>query len=139
MLEVEKAAFSFKSFKVPYFTFNERNHAGAKIKMGFSPSGRYITKTGEFELTLKFVTHDEDNDDKVIFGLTAISTFKFKTSILYTEIPNFFYQNAIAIMFPYVRAFISTLTLQSNTKLLQLDLMNLSNLEKPLIENTIEV
>jgi len=139
MLEVEKAGFSFESFKVPRFTFDGNNHSGAIIKMGFSPSGRYISKTGEFELTIKFISYEEDNKDKIIFGLTAISKFKFKTSILYTEIPDFFYQNAIAITFPYVRAFISTLTLQSNTKLLQLDLMNLSNLEKPLIDNTVEI
>jgi len=139
MLKVEKAAFAFKSFKVPYFTFDDSNHSGNDIKMGFSPSGRYVSKTGEFELTLKFITHDTDSPDKIIFRLTAIGIFKFNTPIPYTEIPDFFYQNAIAIIFPYIRAFISTLTLQSNTKLLKLDLMNLSDLERPLIENTIEI
>jgi hypothetical protein len=38
-------------------------------------------------------------------------------------------------MFPYLRVFASTLTLQANTKLLKLGLMNLSDLEVPLKEN----
>ena len=63
----------------------------------------------------------------------------FSIFLKLNSIPSFFYKNAIAIMFPYVRAFISTLTLQANTKLLNLGLMNLSSLEKPLIENTIEL
>jgi len=42
-------------------------------------------------------------------------------------------------MFPYIRAFVSTLTLQANTKLLKLGLMNLSELEEPLKKNTIIV
>ncbi|MBK7039827.1 MAG: protein-export chaperone SecB [Bacteroidetes bacterium] len=53
------------------------------------------------------------------------------------EIPTFFYKNCIAIIFPYLRAFLSTLTLQANVKPLILPLMNLSGLEKPLIENTV--
>lgn len=139
MLDVDKAAFVFKTFKVPYCTFDDRNHSGREVKMGFSPSGRYFSKTGEFELTLKFITHDIEDNDKVIFDLIAIAIFKFDNLISHKDIPTFFYQNAIAIMFPYLRAFVSTLTLQSNTKLLQLELMNLSSLEKPLMDNTIKI
>lgn len=139
MLETKKAAFSFESFKVPDFSFDENNHSGSELRMGFLPSGCYISKTGEFELTLKFVAHDFEKKDNIIFKLTALGTFKFETPIPYTDIPDFFYQNAIAIMFPYIRAFISTLTLQANTKLLKLDLMNLSDLEKPLVGNTVVV
>lgn len=139
MLEVQNAAFSFESFKVPKFSFDEGNQLGAKLKLGFLPSGRYLSQTGEFELTLKFITHDAEDKDKIIFELTALAFFKFNSLIKYEEIPNFFYMNAIAIMFPYVRAFVSTLTLQANTKLLKLSLMNLADLEKPLKDNTIVV
>ena len=136
MLEAEKAAFSFQSFRVPKFTFDEGNNdLDNKLTLGFLPSGIYNSKTGEFEVTIKFVSQVE-NQERNIFELTAVSLFKFNTPIPYSEIPSFFYKNAIAIIFPYIRAFISTLTLQANTKLLKLDLMNLSVLEKPLIDNT---
>lgn len=139
MLKAKDAAFSFESFKVPKFSFDEGNRLGTKLKLGFSPSGRYLSQTGEFELTLKFITHDIDDEEKIVFKLSAVAVFKFDSPISYEEIPDFFYVNAIAIMFPYVRAFVSTLTLQANTKLLKLSLMNLSDLEKPLRTNTVVV
>jgi preprotein translocase subunit SecB len=138
MIEAQRAAFSFESFKVPKFSYDEGNDSGSDIKLGFNPSGIYNSATGEFELTLQFMTHDASNLDKVIFQLTSIAIFKFDSNPKLEEIPPFFYKNAIAIMFPYLRAFISTLTLQANTKLLRLGLMNLSDLEKPLKENTSE-
>ncbi|EXZ22215.1 pretranslocase subunit SecB family protein, partial [Bacteroides fragilis str. S13 L11] len=52
------------------------------------------------------------------------------------EIPNFFYPNSIAILFPYVRAFVSTLTLQANIKPILLPTLNLSSLQDTLRENT---
>ncbi len=133
MVEAEKAAFSFVQFKIPNFKYNEANHTGNDVKVGFNPSGEYDQSKGEFNLILSFLTQEKDN---IIFELKAIGSFKFESAIKLDEIPNYFYKNAIAIMFPYVRAFISTLTLQANTKLLRLGLMNLSRLEKPLKENT---
>lgn len=139
MVDVEKAAFSFESFKVPMFSYNESNHSRTELKLGFLPTGKYNTKNGEFELKLQFITHEADNVDRVIFELTAVAIFKFSKPIPFEDIPSFFYRNAIAIMFPYLRAFISTLTLQANTKLLNLGLMNLSDLEQPLKNSTISI
>ena len=139
MMEAQKAAFSFESFKVPKFSYNEGNQIGSEVRLSFDPSGKFNSSTGEFELTLLFVTNNATDLEKVIFELTSIAVFKFSSPIKFEEIPSFFYKNAIAIMFPYVRAFISTLTLQSNTKLLKLGLMNLTNLENPLIEHTIQL
>ena len=81
MLEAKNAEFSFESFKVPRFSFNERNELEGKLKLGFLPSGRYISKTGDFELTLNFTTHDADDKDKVVFELTALAFFKFSSPI----------------------------------------------------------
>jgi|GEM_PF-5562360 len=81
MLEAKNAAFSFDSFKVPKFSFDEGNQMGTKLKLGFSPSGRYFSQTGEFELTFKFITHDVDDEDKVVFKLTALALFKFDSPI----------------------------------------------------------
>jgi len=135
MKEVQKAAFSFEKFKVPQFFYNENNDNGSGLKIGLEPKGTYNSKTGEFILNLNFISHNEDNLGNFIFQLNSIAVFKFESNMDYSNIPNFFYKNAIAIMFPYLRAFISTLTLQANTKLLKLGLMNLSGLEEPLKKN----
>ncbi|MCG8860077.1 protein-export chaperone SecB [Tenacibaculum finnmarkense] len=135
MEEVQKAAFSFEHFKVPKFSYNENNDNGSKLKLGLEPKGTYNSITGEFTLNLNFISHNEDNLGNFIFELNSIAVFKFNSSIKYNDIPEYFYKNAIAIMFPYLRAFTSTLTLQANTKLLKLGLMNLTGLEIPLKEN----
>lgn len=135
MEEIQKASFSFEYFKVPHFSYNENNDNGSNLKIGLEPKGVYNSKTGEFTLHLNFVSHNEDNSNEFIFQMNSVAIFKFESNIDYSEIPSYFYKNAIAIMFPYLRAFISTLTLQANTKLLKLGLMNLSGLEIPLKEN----
>lgn len=135
MEEVQKAAFSFEQFKVSQFSFNENNDNGSDLKIGLDPRGTYNSKTGEFFLILNFVSHNENNQENFIFQLVSVAVFKFDPNMEYSQIPNYFYKNAIAIMFPYLRAFISTLTLQANSKLLKLGLMNLSGLEKPLKNN----
>lgn len=73
--------FPFESFKVPKFSYDEGNHNGSNIKLGLSPSGIYNSATGEFELTLVFMTHDASNLDKVIFQLTSIAIFRFDSTL----------------------------------------------------------
>jgi len=137
MVEGQAAVFSFKEFKVPQFSYNEANQNESNLKLGFNPSGRYNILTGIFELTIMFIAYEDKEDGEAIFNLTCVATFEFNPIPTFEDIPSYFYKNSIAIVFPYIRAFISTLTLQANTRLLKLSLMNLSNLEKPLIENTI--
>ncbi len=139
MIEAKKAAFSFESFKVSKFFYDEEKHIGEDLSVGFYPKGKYNPSTGEFEIILYFVAHNNPEKTDVVFDLTSQALFKFNSPISIEQIPPFFYKNAIAIMFPYLRAFVSTLTLQANTKLLKLGLLNLSNLEEPLINNTIAV
>ncbi|HPI29617.1 MAG TPA: hypothetical protein PLB59_01980 [Bacteroidales bacterium] len=139
MIEPKKAAFSFIDFKIPKFSYNEIGGEGSDLTIGFSPSGVYNSKTGEFEINFKFVAKRPSDPENTIIDLFMTAIFKFKTPIEFSEIPDYFYKNSIAIAFPYLRAFISTLTLQANTKLLKLGLLNLSELDQPLKENTVVV
>lgn len=52
------------------------------------------------------------------------------------EIPNYFYANSLAIIFPYIRAFVSTITLQSNMHPIVLPTVNLMGLSEKLKRNT---
>lgn len=139
MIEAKEAAFSFVDFKIPQFSYNENNEGGSELTIGYSPSGIYNSITGEFELKLKFIASRATNKEDIVIDLTMIAKFKFSSSIELKDIPEYFYKNAIAIAFPYLRSFISTLTLQANTKLLKIGLMNLSDLELPLKQNTVIV
>lgn len=52
------------------------------------------------------------------------------------EIPDYFYANSLAIIFPYIRAFVSTITLQSNMHPIVLPTVNLMGLSEKLKRNT---
>ena len=55
---------------------------------------------------------------------------------LILEIPDFFYPNSLAIIFPYIRAFVSTLTLQANVRPIVLPTVNLMGLTDMLRKET---
>lgn len=136
MVEATNAAFSFQEFKVSQFAYDENNYNGGKLKIGFNPSGIYNVSQGEYELTLNFIAYVEGFEENPVFQLSSLAKFKFNSILPIESIPDYFYKNAVAIMYPYLRAFVSTVTLQANTKLLKLSIMNLSAMEKVLKENT---
>ncbi|MDB5153047.1 MAG: Protein-export protein SecB [Mucilaginibacter sp.] len=137
MAEAMKAAFKFEKFKIPNFSYNESNKPETTLNMEINPKGIY--NKGVFDVELEFIARDENNPDFIVLKLKLIATFKFDEAIPLKNIPPFFYQNSIAIVFPYIRAFVSNLTLQANTGLILLGLLNLSNLQQEFIDNTIEV
>jgi preprotein translocase subunit SecB len=134
MLEPKKAAFSFSGFSFPKFSYTEAEEPGLNIQI--DPNGNYYQKEGAFILTVRFVGLRDNSEKDVIVELTGMATFNFHPEFPFSEIPEFFYNNCLAIFFPYIRAFLSTMTLQANTKLLILDLSNLTNLAEHLKKNT---
>jgi len=65
--------------------------------------------------------------------------FSFRDVDRLEDIPDYFYPNAIAILFPYVRAFVSTLTLQANMPALVIPTMNLTALKDDFKNNTKQI
>lgn len=74
------------------------------------------------------------NDSRII-EVNCLASFLFKGVESIDDIPTYFYSNSIAIVFPYVRAFVSTLTLQANYSPIVLPTMNLSDLNSQLKEH----
>jgi len=136
MAEAVKASFQFERFKIPNFTYNESTKAEVTLNLVLTPKGYY--NKGEFMMELNLVARDNDDLESIILTVKSVAFFKFESDLQLKEIPPFFYQNAIAIVFPYLRAFISNLTLQANTGLIILGLLNLSNLQDEFISNTVE-
>lgn len=138
MIPANTAAFKFSDYKILSFSLSHamtENGDEATVKIDFEPSGQYNKTTGEFLLVLNVRGDLEPNKEEVI-RLKSTATFAFEAGTPLESIPDFFYMNAIAIFFPYVRAFISTVSLQSNGPVMVLSLLNLSNLEAPLKANT---
>ncbi len=137
MKEAKKAAFNLEFFKITKFSLSEPTVVKDGLSIKFDPSGEYDSKTGIYKLTLGYTAFQEVTKRKkdTFIECTLIAQFKIDTSD--NNIPDYFYRNSIAIIYPYLRSFITTLTIQANLKPLIMPLLNLSDLEKPLRDNTV--
>ncbi len=132
-----KASFSLESYKITHFSFNEPNEDNGILNIRFAPSGRYISEKSEFILFFDFHAFQENEQEIKIIEATLNSTFKFDENLEFNELPAFFYVNSLAIVFPHLRAFVTTLTTLANGRAIILPLLNLTHLEEVLRENTI--
>ncbi len=133
---MEKAMFSLESFNFSKVMLDLES-VPKTITIGqLEPKGIFYAKSREYLLTILFTAKDSETDKKVI-SLKCISVFKFSPDVnSINDIPVFFFANSIAIMYPYIRAFVSSLSLQANYKPIILPTMNLSSLKDILMKNT---
>ncbi len=103
------------------------------FRLTIAPSGAYHGKSGEFNLSFEFSASVKE---KEVINIRCIAEFRFKEPVSPESFPDYFYANSIAIVFPYVRAFISTVTLQANIRPLIIPTFNLSGLRDELARNT---
>ncbi len=137
---MEPARFSFKrySFTEAHLSLTDiPNECG--ISLNFHPTGVFHCNTGIFSLTLDFTASYEKEQENVNFAKIVLNAdFEFKDITSLGEVPDYFYPNSLAIVFPYIRAFISTLTLQANVRPIVLPTMNLSSLKLEFRNNSTE-
>lgn len=139
-MEAEKAAFNLVKFSVTSFSYTKSKKAqNNPLKLIFDPSGKYFPKVGKFDLSINFIGYEENNKRSPVLKMECIAEFRFPLNLALEEIQPYFYANSIAIVFPYLRAFISTLTMQANSGVIMLGLINFTNMAQPLKENTIIV
>ncbi len=68
----------------------------------------------------------------------AVGLFEFKEDTNKQDLDNYFYINSPALIFPYVRAYIASLTALSGMEAINLPPLNVSNLVEKLKQNTEE-
>ena len=133
---MEQAKFSFKTFRILDAELHFTRVSGS-LNLQFYPEGLYDTESHEYHLHLSFRAINDNPNEEVVVQLESIAVFQMEEQVSSVyEIPDYFYANSIAIIYPYLRAFVSTLTLQSNAKPMVLPTMNLSSLEGDLRKNT---
>jgi preprotein translocase subunit SecB len=79
----------------------------------------------------------EDENQKFKIDIVAVGTYVFDINIEPDTLDKYFYINAPAIIFPYIRAYISSLTALSGLKPINLPTLNLSNLGSELKTHTV--
>lgn len=131
---MNKASFTFKGYKFERINIDytkEINYEDLDIE--FIPRGIFDESNQNFKLNLNFKAFNVENEDSHVFiDVDCEGIFKFNDAPTLEDIPEFFYRNAIAIFFPYLRAYISIVTNQANIPGLILPTLNLSALAEPL-------
>jgi len=134
---MEKASFSLEKYVFKKVLIDLDYYKSKELFVNFAPSGIFNKKNSTFNLTFNFSAYtSKEGGEKPFVSISCVGEFKFTNVKSLEDIPTYFYRNSIAILFPYLRAFVSMVTNQANIPPLILPTMNLTSLEKPLRENT---
>lgn len=132
MKKPETAKFQFSNFVVRESRFVLIERGDYEFSFEFKPSGKVYPTLGQFELYLDLEVREKN--DLVKIDIKTVSFFGFEGEANLGD-NKFFTLNAPAIVYPYIRAYISTLTAQSGIGVIIMPAMNLMPLEEILKKN----
>ena len=102
--------------------------------LNLKPSGILNNEFKQFQLALDLEIVDKEEES--LLNVEIIGFFKYQGAI--EEVKDFLYLNAPALLYPYLRAYVSTLTTLSGLGTYTLPTMNLIGLKND-IEKNIEI
>lgn len=136
---MQKALFALKDIRYNRILIESTNLPLDEISIEFNPSGIIDISNNTYEMTLRFKAFDQElqsNNDFINIELVAL--FEFDDIQKEEDIPEHFYVNSIAIVYPYIRAFVTSIVFQANLeRKVILPTMNLSSLGKVLKDKTL--
>ena len=135
---MKEASFSLKRYNFPLVKLNLSMLKDRQVHFNLKiiPEGQFSKTEQIFVLRFRFFAFLDGDEENPCVEITCEGMYAFKDVDSIDNIPPYFYANSIAILFPYVRAFISTVTLQANYMPIVLPTMNLSDLSTTLKERT---
>lgn len=135
---MENSRFQFKDFLINRSLIEKKEGDPAEnVSLHFSPKGFVNKNDSCFQLHLGVKI--EDSDKIINIEIEAVANFYFDKELEMKLLNDYFFVNAPALLFPYIRAYISTLTNLSGFKPVNLPTLNLISLGKELKDNTVEV
>lgn len=137
MKNVKKSPFKLDQFIVKKFSIERNPVKQGEVEFDIKPSGLIDRSKRIFQLTLEIRVKDKNLSFDII--MTAFGMFKFKNDTDESTLSNYFYTNAPAIIFPYIRAYVSSISALSGLHTVNLPVMNVSGLKNDLIANTSSV
>ena len=128
---VPVSSFTFDGYRVhkSSLTLSEAKMS-QKMQFEINPSGEFL-EDNRFELILDVHVNDEQHFFDVSIEIHGF--FKYQTTDM-GNLANFISINAPAIMFPYIRAYVSTLTSLSGIPTITLPTLNMESVGKQLRE-----
>lgn len=132
---MQSASFQLRDYQFVKVELDNDRLKNNDINVSFDVAGEYSVEQSAFELKFEAGASSEGENSSFV-SVTCLANFTFENVTSLEDIPDYFYQNAIAIVFPYIRAYISLVTTQANVKPIILPTLNLSQLTTPLKGNT---
>ncbi len=134
---MNNSTFQFNNFSVVRSLIErKRGNVSKKLSIKFIPSGKIKKDISVFLLELGI--RIKDGNDILNIEVDAVAEFSFSKNSDNDELDNYFYINAPALLFPYLRAYISTLTNLSGQETITLPTLNLTSIGEELKQNTVE-
>ncbi|WP_320970672.1 protein-export chaperone SecB [Bacteroides nordii] len=132
--EIIISKFRLKQYIIDKSIFDyDGKELSSERNIGFDVKGT-IKNNNIFELTLGTKIADENKSLKIF--VQVVATYEFDSDIAPDLLSDMFYKNAPAIIFPYVRAYVSSLTVLSGIDAINIPTMNLSSIADDLKNNT---
>lgn len=134
---MDNSFFQFDSFIIQksVFELNQNLEVG-ELSVGFKSAGKLDFEKGKFNLELGIFISDSTEALKI--EIDSVGFFNFE-NLDRDSLSNFLFVNAPAILFPYLRAYISSLTTLSGIRPIVLPTLNLTSLREDLESNVEEV
>ena len=132
---MEKAAFKLDGYHFTKASLDFNIPNDAELNISFNPKGVFYVKEARYDLVFD-VTVDCSETGTEVVKVSCEAFFSFDNKVSIEDIPDYFYPNSLAIVFPYVRAFVSTISLQANVQPVVLPTVNLMGLTEKLKEQT---
>lgn len=107
-MEQNISKFRFKGYKITHSELNISGEQSENTEYSIGINAKGKAETDNFILTLDVSI--SSNDNSIDANVVVKGTFNFNKEISKEILNSLFCANAPAIMFPYVRAYISTLT-----------------------------
>lgn len=138
MNQAKVSAFQFKGYKIERSLIELKSaEIGENFSISFESKG--IVNKAESLFQLDLTAFVKDKEGAINIEVSVVSFFVFDSQVEKGQLNKLFYINAPAIIFPYLRSYITTLTVLSGIDPVILPTLNLSALGKEIEENTIEV
>lgn len=133
---MESSKFQFKGFFISRSLIEQTGkEVSQDISISFAPKG--IVNKGKLTYQLQLGAKIKDESKTLTIEIEAVADFIFDAEIDEITLKSMFFINAPALLFPYLRAYISSLTALSGLKPITLPTLNLTGLGKELEKNTI--
>lgn len=136
MSEKPKGGFKLKEFTVINFSINRTPLVQSdELVIEYKPSAVIDRKSKTFTLFLGVIL--KDSEETFNLNIESIGFFIFDDSVDLENLDSIFFLNAPAIIFPYIRAYVASVTALSGLDTVHIPVQNLSFLGNELKENTV--